>query len=268
MDLLGIRKFVPDDLKFFKEYVQVYSHFANVLDILQGDKDIHVGALLPLLSGLMTKLEEESLKVEICSPLAKALIGGIKKRFEGEFSNDTLYIASAVHPRFKTLWIADPQQRAAVWELVRGELRGLQIPAETANESVSEPPATQSSNTSEGACIDEMDILVPLGTQTDTDDGTLLDVYMKQPTTKNLAVLDSFPLIKKLFIKRNTLLPSSASAEVNCCSFNSKLVLKSGFILQRLFSVGGNLFGKRRHSYTDKNFEMKLLLKTNTKYWR
>jgi len=248
MDLLGIRKFIEDDLTFFGEYVQVYCHFANVLDLFQGDQDMHVGALLPVLSGLMTKLEEESLKVTICAPLAKALVGGIKKRFEEEFSNDSLYIAAAVHPRFKCLWIVDPQQRAEVWELVRGALHGLQTPDENANELAPEPRATQPPH--QGASIvSTLDALVPLGSQADTDDGTSLDLYMKQPTTQDLSVLDNFPLIKKLFIQKNTCLPSSASAE-------------------RLFSSGKHAFGQLRHKLTDENFEMKLLLKVNSKYWR
>merc|ERR1711884_812393 len=56
MGLLGLRKFTNDDVKFFKEYMKVYSHFANVLDVLQGEKDIYAGALLPILSGLTQKL--------------------------------------------------------------------------------------------------------------------------------------------------------------------------------------------------------------------
>merc|ERR1711879_123482 len=93
-----------------------------------------------------------------------------------------------------------------------------------------------------------VDRLVPMGQQYNTQDLTLLDIYMSQPTTNDLSTLDSFPLIKKLFIKHNTMLPTSASAE-------------------RLFSAGGVAFGQRRHSYTDKNFEIKVTLKTNTEFW-
>ena len=130
MGLLGLRKFLPSDIKFFEEYLQVYCHFANVLDILQGEKNCYVGALLPLLTGLSAKLEEEARKVQTCGPLAQALIRGINTRFWSEFHNDTLFVASGVHPRFKVTWIKDPVRRAEVWELVRAELHELQRPNE------------------------------------------------------------------------------------------------------------------------------------------
>ena len=97
MDLLGIKRFVPTDITFITEYVNVYKLFANVLDVLQGDKNIgsYVGALLPLLSGLCAKLEEASRSTEICGPLAQALIKGINHRFWNDFSTDKLYIAAA-----------------------------------------------------------------------------------------------------------------------------------------------------------------------------
>ena len=125
MDILGIRRFLETDIEFLKEYCQVYRHFANVLDILQGDTKCFIGVLLPLLSGLTQKLNEEERKVKICGPLAQALLGGINDRFWGDFSNDRYYVASAIHPRFKTVWINDPLKRARVWELVRAELRAL-----------------------------------------------------------------------------------------------------------------------------------------------
>ena len=63
-----------------------------------------------------------------------------------------------------------------------------------------------------------IDVLVPMGREPVTEDVSLLKVYMSQPTSTHigdLSQLERFPLIKKLFIKTNTLLPSSASAEVS-----------------------------------------------------
>merc|ERR1712012_1029450 len=115
--------------------------------------------------------------------------------------------------------------------------------AATPQSTLPEDPTDDESDT-----VSTVDRLVPMGQQDNTQDKTLLDVYMSQPTTEDLSSLDNFPLIKRLFIKLNTMLPSSATAE-------------------RLFSLGGLVFGQNRHSYTDNNFEAKVLLKFNTEFW-
>ena len=84
-------------------------------------------------------------------------------------------------------------------------------------------PLADAGNTSSAAAADiereDMDVvdhlLVTTGRQDTSRDNSLLDVYMTQPTSKDLSTLDAFPLIKKLFIKTNTLLPSSAPAEAS-----------------------------------------------------
>ena len=225
MNLLGIKKFDQKDIQFFQEYCHIYKHFAHVLDILQAEKSIFVGALLPVLSGLSKRLEEAEKEVKICGPLAQALIKGINTRFWDDFRNDRLFVAAAVHPRFKTAWIADPERRAEVWQLVRDRLRDIQEGHENTRASATESGPTQSVPAAGDATdsaenpstaeteVDELDLLVPMGRQDNTADKTLLDVFMSQPTTKHLSTLNSFPLIKELFIKTNTLLPSSAPSE-------------------------------------------------------
>jgi len=257
-DLLDVPRFTEEDITFLKEYTRVYKHFADVLDVLQGEYDTFIGCLLPLLSGLKKELEKECRNLTVCAPLAQALINGIDDKFSEDFDNDQLYMAAAVHPRFKTIWITDPVKRAQVWGKVRAELQML-------SQSDSDPPpspsASNSAGTNEAATpqpedptddesdtVSTVDRLVPMGQQDNTQDKTLLDVYMSQPTTEDLSSLDNFPLIKRLFIKLNTMLPSSATAE-------------------RLFSLGGLVFGQNRHSYTDNNFEAKVLLKFNTEFW-
>lgn len=236
--LLGLRRFAPMDILFYKEYVQVYRHFANTLDILQGDQNVYAGTLLPLINGLIVRLEDESKKVTICSPLAQALISGIKERFQADLDDDKLYVASAIHPRFKCSWIQSPTKRAEVWELVRKELYrlkhgrdmpddetssqpgSLQLSVSSGNESRTTPTSPQrpvnadseSINTSQPEPPFTLDRLVPLSKESEDNEDKLLEVFKSQPTTNDLSCLDNFPLIRKLFILRNTAVPSSASA--------------------------------------------------------
>ena len=70
-----------------------------------------------------------------------------------------------------------------------------------------------------------------------------VDMYLSDPS-RDLLSLKKFPLIFKLFLQLNTSLPSSASVE-------------------RLFSLGSQIYLPRRNRLTDNNFERQLLLRAN-----
>ena len=69
--------------------------------------------------------------------------------------------------------------------------------------------------------------------------------YLANPGTSFLT-LQEYPRLKRLFLKYNTVLPSSAPVE-------------------RLFSSGKFIFKKNRYRLTDANFEVNLLLNVNSK---
>lgn len=76
-----------------------------------------------------------------------------------------------------------------------------------------------------------------------------LDDFLKRSPTKKLETLNLTPTLKKIFIKYNTPLPSSASVE-------------------RVFSVGGAVLSKKkRGKMSDEHFEKTMLLRCNKMFW-
>lgn len=73
-----------------------------------------------------------------------------------------------------------------------------------------------------------------------------MERYYNTVYTGDLKILNSLPMMKQMFVKFNTSLPSSASVE-------------------RLFSVAGDICTKKRARITDQNFENTLLYKINIK---
>jgi len=61
---------------------------------------------------------------------------------------------------------------------------------------------------------------------------------------KDLEMLSRYPVVKKLFVKHNAVLPSSVPVE-------------------RLFSFAGMITRPHQRSLSDKTFEQQLLLKAN-----
>ena len=70
--------------------------------------------------------------------------------------------------------------------------------------------------------------------------------YINSKNT-NLDMLNNYPIIKMLFIKYNSILPSSAPVE-------------------RIFSIATNINKPKRNKLNDTNFTLLVLLKANSLY--
>lgn len=84
------------------------------------------------------------------------------------------------------------------------------------------------------------------GTAHDESEEEELQRFLKSKST-NIEMLNDYPKIKKLFIKYNTALPSSASVE-------------------RMFSIGGAVLTPQRGHLNDDTVEQQILLKINKNF--
>lgn len=106
----------PAEELFITEYCKIMKPLADALDILQGDKNVCIGYLLPTLAVLKTKMNNLKMRPEnvLCGDLIKAIIAGIEKRFDELFEDEELIIAAILHPKFKTSWITEKDVSAKV----------------------------------------------------------------------------------------------------------------------------------------------------------
>ncbi|XP_064455761.1 uncharacterized protein LOC135400142 [Ornithodoros turicata] len=227
-----------DDFKFIEEYCTVMSPLCAALDILQGDKYIFLGYLLPTITVLIRRLEYEGMKgLKFCRPLVTAVLDGIQKRFGHLMEDKELLLAAAVLPRFKLSWLKDVTQHAAVMDMLRREI---------ANNSAAKPRHTPVVVTRPRA--DDFfafgDAVSASESTACTEDDELTE-YLRIPEDYDISKMKTdFPRVQGLFLRVNTAVPSSASVE-------------------RLFSTAADVFTRKRTKLTDVNFEKQLLLKCN-----
>ena len=82
MQELKIPYFSPSEEQFMKEYVIVMQSVVDGLNILQGDKNVGLGYLLPTLSVLKTNLRllQDDPSIVHCQPLITSLLTSINIR--------------------------------------------------------------------------------------------------------------------------------------------------------------------------------------------
>jgi hypothetical protein len=81
-DELRLTPFTPNEEQFLKEYTRIMRHMTDALDVLQGEKNIGLGYLLPTISVLKTKLASLQGDASIiqCQPLITGLLDAISVR--------------------------------------------------------------------------------------------------------------------------------------------------------------------------------------------
>ncbi len=228
LSLLNLPPLSQQEKAFIKEYCQVMKPLAQALDILQGERDIYMGILLPTITLLQKKLQGRASTADICKPLASALVEGLSIRFTDQMRDKRLIMAAICLPAFKLHWIDNEEEKHAARNILLSKLQELE-PGSASLQDV---------NNNE-----DEDSFFPKKAKLAESAEEEICRYLAHPDDSVSCVL-AFTRISKIFRKYNTLLPSSASCE-------------------RLFSRGKNVFRKNRHSLKESSFEMQLLLSAN-----
>jgi hypothetical protein len=235
---LGLPKFARNEITFLNEYVSVMAPLARALDILQGEKKMYLGYLIPTLLNLRDKLSEKlsSTALTTCKPLAQALINGLDNRFAGMINEPENIAAAIMHPFFKKTWTEDAVLLDKGMRYIKQRL-GLPI----------SQPQGQGQN----------DVLAATSTNTNEDEDADSDFFRRTGAVGRASMLEQFlstdccsmsepypAALLDLFMELNTPLPASASVE-------------------RLFSIAGLTQTKKRTRLSDSLFESLVFVKVN-----
>lgn len=178
-------------------------------------------------------------QIILCKALVQGLVKALKKRFEqfydikdeGEFAA----IAAVAHPKFKGSWLACLPETAQT-KVTNAILKEI---SKKNTQNVQVDPLPKSNFYDFGPTPSNgMDIMFG-----DVLPKNELQLFMADPRT-DLPMLNSYPIIRKLYIKYNTPLPSSAPVE-------------------RLFSYAGMANLPRQNRLTPSNFEKRVLTRVN-----
>lgn len=235
-DELKLIKLKLCEWSFLEEYCAVMEPLALSLDKLQGEKTCFLGYVMPTIIALRLKLIQLTSLI-YCRPLSLLIIESLEKRFKCIFDLETskskAYILATIsHPKFK-LHCIPLRFMSFCKKLFISECNLLNV---SSNDLGFNSELLDNDD-------DFYDILNGSNSESTispaTNLGSVQAFSYLDSKEKELHMLDSYPIVKQIFLKYNTTLPSSAPVE-------------------RLFSCGSQILTPRRNKLGDKNFDMLL----------
>lgn len=228
-------KFSSDEIEYLVEYEKVFKPIAITCKILQDNKKLYWGYHAPVVRSLITNISNIP-ELKFCDPLKNAIHQSILKRFEGYDSDENL-VATLVHPKFKRDYIKEKFPEVEIERLENIVLESLKDHESTPSFDLSE----------ESNDLDEfLDVSAQSSNGVQSQDGkVLLENYFHESSQEvSLLLQNKYEPLKKLFIKTNTKILSSASCE-------------------RIFSMAKHIFTASRSSLSDDKFEKLVILKSS-----
>ena len=234
---LDVSPFKPIEITFLTEYCSVMHPLALALDLLQAETKCFMGRLLPTLTCLLDKLKSIRPTLKLAAPLVDAVHTGIVSRFGSYFDRSDLILSSVTTPAFHLRWLNSDEKRERARSLLYAEVRKFRNHMQHEMNQLSEHSGCETEN-------DEK-MFYDFGAPSTTDENAQseVDLFLADPS-QAIETLQRYELIKAVYVRYNTPLPSSAPVE-------------------RLFSMGGKILTPGRNKLTDENFERLLLLRAN-----
>lgn len=232
------------DFEYLEELSALLKPIAGALDFLQGQNQCYYGQLLPTLYSLKTRLEMLKEKnfchlANMITPLVNSLIKRFTDFFELSPNINEAILATCFHPCYKLRWIPNE------YDHEKHRIQNLCINA--AENSFNDISTNLTSHSSD----EDDENFVLFSSQPETTRITkkvdLEVITFFNDKNKSLTMLNNYPLIKKLFVRFNTSLCSSAPVE-------------------RMFSSAGFIHNPTRNKLSDISFEKLLFLKGNNLY--
>lgn len=242
-DELNLQKLKLNEWIFLEEYCKVMEPLAISLDKLQGEKKSFLGYVAPTIL-VLRRLLISYTELKHCKPLNLAIIKALETRFYYLFdlhcTESKDYIISSIsHPKFKLNWV--PKRYLGFCKnLFLTECNIVSNSVITVVDSINLTTNDNDSDNSDNEfyntiCNENDDV-------NDIESSNSNNAYIQGTTylnskNKELILLNEYPIIKQLFLKHNTTIPSSAPVE-------------------RLFSKAIQVLTPRRNKLNDKTFEM------------
>ncbi|KAL4103817.1 hypothetical protein QTP88_019152 [Uroleucon formosanum] len=249
-DDLHLIKLKLSEWTFLEEYCQVMEPLAISLDKLQGENNSFLGYVAPTILVLRHLLISFT-DLKYCKPLSFAIIQAIETRFNyildlSRPGSKDFIIASMSHPKFKLSWV--PLRYMKLCKNLFISECCLRINTETklTNLTIAQSDKDDSDDDFFDSICNDNDFTSPSESESRNSNlANLQALSFLNLKKKDLDILNDFPVIKEVFLKYNTTIPSSAAVE-------------------RLFSKAVQVLTTRRNRLSDDTFQM--LLCCRSKY--
>ena len=140
-------------------------------------------------------------------PLQLSLLEGLDKRFGSLFTDKSFLLAAVSHPKFKIAWCDDPAIRTQCTQLLENAILNIDNDITLEMTDATSSPVRLHYDTDSAQCSDDFFDF------TNADASSQKHLLYLPDSDRDVCMLDIHPEVRKLFIKYNTAIASSAPVE-------------------------------------------------------